>query len=392
MHQETVSGPEQRNLGTPSAPQVCKHNLDNLTWTIETPDSISRKLRAWETPNTFASGTPTSHESIDPATRIKRPPNSFMLFRMKRLNDLREKSKEQLNHRVLSTRFSKEWKALSDEEKQQYQISAEKAKNEHRIKYPNYKYAPKSRKSKTETIYPRGVKKISRPTESKKTPRKKSLSAETSFESLDTQSEIKPNEPVLATSRLAELFKQSIRLTPSSEHLISVPSTSTNFSLPFYNFPQPIPPVMFYHPLPIIDENNNNPFYDPPQPTNSLQARTSLDFSIPPLTIPSYDLLEFDLPNAMTENGAAMNISYPRPLSSVSPASRSEVSLPDGLDFYRSAGFTLPLNDSIMIDEMLRCDEVLEPVERLHRLDDTAANNDNPFSNDIFELDSPFEF
>ena len=75
---------------------------------------------------------------------IARPPNCFMLWSCEARNSI-YKNKPSLNNSCISTLLGKLWMELDDTYKLKYKIQAEKIKHEHKLKYPNYKYAPKSK-------------------------------------------------------------------------------------------------------------------------------------------------------------------------------------------------------------------------------------------------------
>ncbi|KAI8386960.1 SRY-box containing transcription factor 32, partial [Blakeslea trispora] len=67
-----------------------------------------------------------------------RPLNSFMIFRQKKQREIAQQCPG-ASHRDMSKIISKWWRELSMAEKQIYIDQAEKAKQEHKLKYPNYK-------------------------------------------------------------------------------------------------------------------------------------------------------------------------------------------------------------------------------------------------------------
>jgi HMG (high mobility group) box len=77
---------------------------------------------------------------------VPRPLNSFFLFK----TDWLAKRKSLLagieqDHRQLNRMASSEWRRLPPEAKQRFKDAADKAKVEHAIKYPGYRFAPKPR-------------------------------------------------------------------------------------------------------------------------------------------------------------------------------------------------------------------------------------------------------
>ncbi|KAI8077833.1 uncharacterized protein BX664DRAFT_369490 [Halteromyces radiatus] len=82
-------------------------------------------------------------------TKIPRPINCFMAFRLDKYREISSKS-SQLNHRDISKIIAKWWKEASEEDKAPYRAIAAAAKVEHAKRYPNYKYSP-TKKSERQT-------------------------------------------------------------------------------------------------------------------------------------------------------------------------------------------------------------------------------------------------
>jgi HMG (high mobility group) box len=85
------------------------------------------------------------NQKRDPS-HVPRPLNSFFLFK----TDWLAKRKALLagieqDHRQLNRMASSEWRRLPPEAKQRFKDAANKAKLEHAIKYPGYRFAPKPR-------------------------------------------------------------------------------------------------------------------------------------------------------------------------------------------------------------------------------------------------------
>ncbi|CCF59315.1 hypothetical protein KAFR_0G02830 [Kazachstania africana CBS 2517] len=81
---------------------------------------------------------------------IPRPRNAFILFRQHLHPSLFPKDKELLTtqgsfktNSDVSREIGQRWRQLSDEEKKYWQALAQKEKEEHRKKYPDYKYTPR---------------------------------------------------------------------------------------------------------------------------------------------------------------------------------------------------------------------------------------------------------
>ncbi|KAJ2601863.1 hypothetical protein H4R99_002858 [Coemansia sp. RSA 1722] len=76
--------------------------------------------------------------------KIKRPPNSFMIYRSERHNELVREYRG--GNKVISGIIAKEWHSMSPEKKKKYEDMAAIKKHEHEMLYPNYKFMPKRRK------------------------------------------------------------------------------------------------------------------------------------------------------------------------------------------------------------------------------------------------------
>ncbi|KAF5343370.1 hypothetical protein D9758_015621 [Tetrapyrgos nigripes] len=78
---------------------------------------------------------------------IKRPPNSWILFRADRLTEIKDQGllKDRELQGDLSKRIAEQWKKTPQEVKDEYQRRADEAKAEHRRLYPDYKYQPKKK-------------------------------------------------------------------------------------------------------------------------------------------------------------------------------------------------------------------------------------------------------
>ncbi|KAJ2272227.1 hypothetical protein EV176_003729 [Coemansia sp. RSA 451] len=88
----------------------------------------------------------TRHEEETERTKIKikRPPNSFMIYRSERHIELVKKYKG--GNKVISGIIAKEWHNMKPEEKKRYEDMAAAKKHEHEMLYPNYKFMPKRRR------------------------------------------------------------------------------------------------------------------------------------------------------------------------------------------------------------------------------------------------------
>ena len=76
---------------------------------------------------------------------IARPPNCFMIWSTK-MRETLYTNKTHYNNVEISKILGLMWMNMSDDEKLPYIIEADKVKYAHKIKNPNYKYTPKSKK------------------------------------------------------------------------------------------------------------------------------------------------------------------------------------------------------------------------------------------------------
>ena len=81
------------------------------------------------------------------SSHISRPPNCFMIW-SSQMRELIYSNKPQLNNAEISKHLGLMWMNMSNDEKLPYILEADKIKNEHKIKNPNYKYTPKSKNQK----------------------------------------------------------------------------------------------------------------------------------------------------------------------------------------------------------------------------------------------------
>lgn len=122
------------------------------------PRPSSRRARRRSSSWTSASSHSSAPYNIESRPRkknqkeghIPRPPNGFLMFRSHymRNNNTPEANKLQ-NH--LSRNAGIVWKKLSPEQQEPFYRLADDAKERHRIKYPNYCYAPKGLGSKSKS-------------------------------------------------------------------------------------------------------------------------------------------------------------------------------------------------------------------------------------------------
>ncbi|KAI7857681.1 hypothetical protein BDC45DRAFT_578115 [Circinella umbellata] len=77
--------------------------------------------------------------------RVPRPMNCFLAYRLEKQKQIASICPG-TNHREISKIVAKWWSEESDEEKEKYRLIAEKDKQLHKEKYPNYKYTPKKKR------------------------------------------------------------------------------------------------------------------------------------------------------------------------------------------------------------------------------------------------------
>ncbi|KAF7360788.1 putative transcription factor SOX-14 [Mycena venus] len=90
-----------------------------------------------------SSPAPVVHPDLD-AGHIPRPRNAFICFRSEYVKAQKAASARpgSLDQTVLSCGAAGAWRALNDEERQPFVVMALREKEEHAIRYPNYRYAP----------------------------------------------------------------------------------------------------------------------------------------------------------------------------------------------------------------------------------------------------------
>lgn len=83
-----------------------------------------------------------SHARKQPHGHIPRPRNAFILFRSALVLQEKIPDKAQSNHCAISCFAGDLWKRLTDEQRAPWSKLADQEKETHKIKYPNYRYAP----------------------------------------------------------------------------------------------------------------------------------------------------------------------------------------------------------------------------------------------------------
>ncbi|CAG8447817.1 3208_t:CDS:2 [Acaulospora colombiana] len=97
---------------------------------------------------------------------IPRPKNCFMAYREQIQHKVLEENPG-MNNKLVSVIAAKMWKEESEEVKQYWRERAQQLKLEHMMKYPNYKFAPKKKQSKTSSLGVKPTKAIKKPTDTK---------------------------------------------------------------------------------------------------------------------------------------------------------------------------------------------------------------------------------
>ncbi|WBW72328.1 M-specific HMG-box DNA-binding transcription factor Mc at silenced MAT2 locus [Schizosaccharomyces osmophilus] len=114
------------SYGLAQTPQLTSYKLDNC----RVPGYIMKNIRKQNMP-----------------ARAPRPPNAFILYRKEKQSLLSETNPGMTNAEV-SKLVGQLWKEESNEVKLKYFKMSECYKTEHEKLYPNYKYQPRTRKSK----------------------------------------------------------------------------------------------------------------------------------------------------------------------------------------------------------------------------------------------------
>lgn len=83
-----------------------------------------------------------------PPNHVKRPMNAFMVWSQMERRSIVAKTPDMHNAEI-SKQLGRRWKLLTDDQKFPYRLEAQRLKQLHRQEYPNYKYRPKKKSSKT---------------------------------------------------------------------------------------------------------------------------------------------------------------------------------------------------------------------------------------------------
>uniref|UniRef100_A0A6P4FXM3 Transcription factor SOX-14 n=1 Tax=Drosophila rhopaloa TaxID=1041015 RepID=A0A6P4FXM3_DRORH len=79
---------------------------------------------------------------------IKRPMNAFMVWSQMERKKICERTPD-LHNAEISKELGRRWQSLSKDDKQPYIIEAEKLRKMHMIEYPNYKYRPQKKQTRS---------------------------------------------------------------------------------------------------------------------------------------------------------------------------------------------------------------------------------------------------
>ncbi|KNE97940.1 hypothetical protein PSTG_08813 [Puccinia striiformis f. sp. tritici PST-78] len=176
---ESQNGPTQSQLMTPefkpTVPQVdlidfgsigeFHFNLGN-----EPDPTLSDPLtKNTELKKSKPKGTAKTKEE-----KLPRPPNSWILYRSDKIVEMKAEHKG-LAQCLLSKEIATRWHNESKEVKNEYEKKAEVIKAEHAVKYPDYKYSPKRRR--TAEINKDGQKKTAVPLSPIETSKRKASSS-----------------------------------------------------------------------------------------------------------------------------------------------------------------------------------------------------------------------
>lgn len=165
--------------------------------------------------NTMSDTKPKTSSSLDTpvAKRIPRPPNSFLIYRKEHA-----KKYAGLVATELSTKLAMAWKKESPERHAYYAELAERAKQEHAIKFPDYKFTPVKRGTGKRALQLAAIANAARVAGASgassiqtktPTPRKKANSSS----SRSSLPEI--SDPILASTRSGRQISKPQRYTPS---------------------------------------------------------------------------------------------------------------------------------------------------------------------------------
>jgi hypothetical protein len=91
-------------------------------------------------------------QPIDRKQKIKRPMNSFMLYKRDKQDEI-IRNNPKINYREVSKLAGEAWKREDPDIKAIYALKARNEQEDHRLKYPDYKYPSSRTKKKRQSAY-----------------------------------------------------------------------------------------------------------------------------------------------------------------------------------------------------------------------------------------------
>ena len=179
--------------------------------------------------------------------RIPRPPNAFMIFRSELWHKQKNKPNAERDHRNISVVAGLCWSKLTADERKQYELRAERAKERHAAENPEYKYTP--------TVRKKPVRRRSRKDPEIERERCLKLASE-------WMKHLKSSDAVHKSLTPPPASPSSQSTSSVSSSPIALPTTpSTNASIPPFDFSPIIPS---FQPLDLFANQNfiNNSFVD----------------------------------------------------------------------------------------------------------------------------------
>uniref|UniRef100_A0A6G1SFJ7 Transcription factor SOX-14 n=1 Tax=Aceria tosichella TaxID=561515 RepID=A0A6G1SFJ7_9ACAR len=152
------SSSHHSTLSSSSNPDSCNTDTNaSSATTATTSSSASSTTSSSSLSSTSSSVSPNSNSSTSittgvkrSASHIKRPMNSFMVWSQIQRKKICTESPEMHNAEI-SKRLGREWKLLSQEDRQPYIEEAERLRVIHLKEHPDYKYRPRKKAKKSPT-------------------------------------------------------------------------------------------------------------------------------------------------------------------------------------------------------------------------------------------------
>ncbi|XP_017868666.1 PREDICTED: putative transcription factor SOX-14 [Drosophila arizonae] len=123
-------------------------NYENHIKTKRSPTVFGSALVPANSSTPYSDATQTKKHSPG---HIKRPMNAFMVWSQMERRKICEKTPD-LHNAEISKELGRRWQLLSKDDKQPYIIEAEKLRKLHMIEYPNYKYRPQKKQSRSSVV------------------------------------------------------------------------------------------------------------------------------------------------------------------------------------------------------------------------------------------------